>query len=173
MEELKTFPKRRKYPLRLVENGIKKALTQSPNNLRNYRPKLYETVIPFVSTYNPNNPEMIRIIKENQHILERSDTMKEIMNSKKFLKSKRQMPNLKRMLCKARFSKQQSFIVTKCKRGNCGLCKHLIEDGQFKFINGITFTVDINMSCDVKNVVYVIRCQGCDEDNVGETGNLS
>lgn len=38
---------------------------------------------------------MFRIIKENQHILERSDTMKEIMNSKKFLKSKRQMPNLK------------------------------------------------------------------------------
>ena len=41
-----------------------------------------ETVIPFVSTYNPNNPEMFRIIEENQHILERSDTMKEIMNSK-------------------------------------------------------------------------------------------
>ena len=98
--------------------------------------------------------------------------MKEIMNSKKFLKSERQLPNLKRILCKAWFSKQQSFTVTKCKRGNCGLCKHLFEGGQFKFKNGKTFTVNINMSCDVKNVVYVIRCQGCDEDYVGETGNL-
>ena len=84
MEELKTFLKRRKYPLRLVEDDINKALSKSQNDLRNYRPKSDETVFPFVSTYNPNNPEMFRIIKENQHILERSDTMKEIMNSKKF-----------------------------------------------------------------------------------------
>ena len=128
MGELKTLNKRRKYP----EDGIKKALTQSQNDLRNYRPKSDETVLPFVSTYNPNNPEMFRIVKENQHILERSETMKEIMNSKKFLKSKRQMPNLKRILCKARFRKPQSFTVAKCKRGNCGLCKHLIEGVQFK-----------------------------------------
>ena len=82
------------------------------------------------------------------------------------------MPNLKRILCKARFSKQQSFTVTKCKKGNCALCKHLIESGQLQFKNGKTFTVNINMFCDVKTVVYVIRCQRCDEDYVGETRNL-
>ena len=37
MEDLKMFLKRLKYPLRLIEEGIKKALTQSQNDLINYR----------------------------------------------------------------------------------------------------------------------------------------
>ena len=44
--------------------------------------------------------------------------------------------------------------------------------GQFRFKNCKTFTGNINISCDVNNVVYVIRCQGCDEDHVGGTRNL-
>ena len=51
MEELETF------------------LTQSENDLRNYRPKSDETVITFVPTY--DNPEMFQFVKENQHIPER------------------------------------------------------------------------------------------------------
>ena len=27
------------------------------------------------------------------------------------------------------------------------------------------------MSCDVKNVVYVMKCRGCGEEYIGETGN--
>ena len=51
-------------------------------------------------------------------------------------------------------------------------CKYLIEGGHLNLKNGKTFTVNINMSCDVNNEVYVVRCQGCDKDYVGETGNL-
>ena len=28
------------------------------------------------------------------------------------------------------------------------------------------------MSCDVKNVIYVMKCRGCGEEYIGETGNL-
>ncbi|MEW8544931.1 MAG: GIY-YIG nuclease family protein [Candidatus Thiodiazotropha sp.] len=27
------------------------------------------------------------------------------------------------------------------------------------------------MTCEVKNVVYVMKCQGCNEEYIGETGN--
>ena len=27
------------------------------------------------------------------------------------------------------------------------------------------------MTCEVKNVVYVMKCRGCDEEYIGETGN--
>ena len=28
------------------------------------------------------------------------------------------------------------------------------------------------MSCDIKNVVYIMICRGCGEEYIGETGNL-
>ena len=28
------------------------------------------------------------------------------------------------------------------------------------------------MSCDVKNVIYVMKCRGCGEEYIGETGNF-
>ena len=27
------------------------------------------------------------------------------------------------------------------------------------------------MSCDAKNLIYVIKCKGCDEEYIGETGD--
>ena len=32
--------------------------------------------------------------------------------------------------------------------------------------------MNASMSCDVKNVVYVITCRGCNENYIGETVNL-
>ena len=28
------------------------------------------------------------------------------------------------------------------------------------------------MSCDVKNVIYVMKCRGCGDEYIGETGNF-
>ena len=41
----------------------------------------------------------------------------------------------------------------------------------FTFRCGKNFTIHENMSCDVKNVVYVMKCRGCGEEYIGETGN--
>ena len=34
------------------------------------------------------------------------------------------------------------------------------------------FKIHENMSCDVKNIIYVMKCGGCEEEYFGETGNL-
>ena len=57
----------------------------------------------------------------------------------------------------------------KCNRPNCSLCQHLLEQNYFDF-NGKIFYVNATMSCDVKNVLYVIRCLGCKEYYIGQTG---
>ena len=94
--------------------------------------------------------------------------MKSIYIHKVFLKSKRQSPNLKKLLTKAKFSstQKQKFKVTKCNEPRCGLCKHIKEGPTFSF-EGKTFTVNADMNCTVKNVIYVIECRGC-----GKTNNL-
>ena len=174
MEELKQDLMKRNYPFLLINDGIEKAMEKDIKELRQVKEKLNQNqIIPFVSTFNPQNPELFSVIKQNEHILEESDTMKSILEKTPFLKSKRQAWNLQRILTRARFDKQASeTIVKKCNRGNCGLCKHLLEGKNFEFVNGKTFTVNASMSCDVKNVVYVITCRGCNENYIGETVNL-
>ena len=57
----------------------------------------------------------------------------------------------------------------KCNRPNCSLCQHLLEQNYFDF-NGKIFHVNATKSCDVKNVLYVIRCLRCKEYYIGQTG---
>ena len=87
--------------------------------------------------------------------------MKAIFPRKYFLKSKRQPPNLKKILTKAKFSKnsKEHFEVTKCNEPRCGLCKHLKVGSTYKFKDQI-FNLTSNMTCTVKNVIYVIECRG-------------
>ena len=44
-----------------------------------------------------------------------------------------------------------------------------MEGNCFNF--DVLFTVNANMSCDTKNVIFAITCPGCNEFYIGETGN--
>ena len=35
----------------------------------------------------------------------------------------------------------------------------------------MNFKVHENMSCEVKNLIYVMKCRGWRDENIGETGN--
>ena len=56
-------------------------------------------------------------------------------------------------------------------RPNCGVCEHLITENEFVFQCGKTFNVKTTISCEVRNLIYVIRCGGCQEEYIGETGD--
>ena len=63
------------------------------------------------------------------------------------------------------------FKVTKYKEPRCGQCKHIKEGSTFSF-NCQNFTENSDMSCSVKNVIYVITCRGCGKYYIDETKNL-
>ena len=94
--------------------------------------------------------------------------MKEIMQTYPIIKSKRQPWNLKKLLTRAKFEEiQESPKITKCNRPNCGVCDYLMTDNDFLFKCGKTFKVKTSMSCGAKNLIYVIKCKGCDEEYIG------
>ena len=85
-----------------------------------------EEVIPYISTFNPRNPEMFTEIHSDINILRRDEYMKNAFSKYRFIKSKRQPPNLKRLLTKAKFSETHHTVkVISCRRPNCVLCTHL------------------------------------------------
>ncbi|MCG8094140.1 MAG: hypothetical protein JAZ17_11035 [Candidatus Thiodiazotropha endolucinida] len=164
----------RGYPKQLIQNGIENASKIPRHELLTAKPKEETDIITYVSTYNPKNPEAFGIIKNNIPILMNDDTMRNALKETNFIKSKRQPPNLKRLLTKANFtsttlSERHTFRVTKCGRNNCSLCQHIIESDSYNFKRK-KFFVNSNMSCDVQNVLYVITCNGCGEFYIGQTG---
>ena len=108
---------------------------------------------------------MFGIFKNNMHILTNDQTMREALSTSKIIKSKRQPPNLKRLITKAKFAEMK---IKKCNRLNCALCES-IEEGNCYNFNSEVFYVNETMSCDVKNVMYAIKCNGCKELYIGQT----
>ena len=172
MTELKSFLLKQNYPESLIDGGIAKAMDLDKNTLRTIKNKTDDKVIPYVSTHNPKNPEIYKVIKFNLPILKEDPKMNDILSNFKIIKSKRQPNNLKRLLTKAKFSNCDHHEVKRCHKPNCGLCVHLIEGDAFEFKCGRKFYVHESMTCAVKNVLYVIKCGGCGEEYIGQTGDF-
>ena len=172
MTELKSFLLKQNYPESLIDGGIAKAMNLDKNTLRTIKNKTDDKVIPYVSTHNPKNPEIYKVIQFNLPILKEDPKMNDILSNFKIIKSKRQPNNLKRLLTKAKFSNSDHHEVKRCHKPNCGLCVHLIEGDAFEFKCGRKFYVHESMTCAVKNVLYVIKCGGCGKEYIGQTGDF-
>ena len=103
------------YPKR----GTAQAKAKDNNNRKN--------VLTFVSTHNPNNPNLFPIIKSTLPLLCASKRMKTSIKNKKLINSKRAPSNLKKMLTRARFALhgKEGPQITKCSNPLCGTCAHL------------------------------------------------
>ena len=143
LSELRISLQKRSYPDTVISAGIKKVKSIPRDSLLSIctHTRNEEEVLPYVSTFNPNNTEMFGIFKNNMHILTNDQTMRETLSTSKIIKSKRQPPNLKRLITKAKFTEQKiktSNKVFKCNRPNCALCE-CIEEGNCYNFNGKVF----------------------------------
>ena len=68
MQELKSFLLKQKYPEQIINHGLEKAMALDKDHLRTVQERTEESIIPYVSTYNPNDPEMFHVIIDNEPI---------------------------------------------------------------------------------------------------------
>ena len=92
---------------------------------------------------------------------------------------KRQSTNLKRILTRAKFNYPteiagENFTKAKrCKSGKCGTCNLRTKTSKILFNNSSTpFKIKENMNCTAEDIIYVIKCAGCSNQYIGETGSL-
>ena len=76
-------------------------MTINKSESRLVREKPNDSIITYVSTFNPKQPELFQAIQQNLPILYEDDLMKEIIQKYTIIKSKRQPNNLKRLITKA------------------------------------------------------------------------
>ena len=159
-----------RYPQDVINKGISKAMSIPQNQLR--KPKEsrnVDKIIPYISTYNPNNSQIFDTVKSTFESLKHNEVpgFKDLS----IIQSKRQAPNLKRILTKAEFSSKQP-MVRKCGDLRCGCCKYLLPaDHHIVKETSYRFQLKSSMSCNSCNLIYVLICSGCNEEYIGETGD--
>ena len=81
LTELRTILKTQKYPKMVVEKGIEKALAIPQKQLRSEKLKKKDDILPFISTYNPNNPNVFPKVREIYRNLQSSKTLGKILQT--------------------------------------------------------------------------------------------
>lgn len=176
LKSLKQDLEKRGYPVNIIDNGIKKALEIDRTNIL-LKPKQKQNdtdILTFVNTFNPRNINFFSVIRNNIEFLNSSEKMNNVLHRKKIINSRRQPNSLKQMLVKSRYTSDNpnspSPMVKKCGRSNCGTCEYLLEGSSVVFKNGFQFNIKYNMTCATSNLIYVLICNGCGEQYIGETG---
>ena len=110
----------------VVEKGIEKALAISQEQLRSEKLKKKDGILPFISTYIPQNPNVFPKVREIYRNLQTSKTLGEILAKHKLIDFKRESSNLKRLLCSSKFlTNKPTFKTTKSRKG-CFCCDYII-----------------------------------------------
>lgn len=170
INEMKKWLKDAFYPEGLINGALEKLY----NNKKKEEKRKPES-INFISTYNPNAPDLKPIINTCLNFLKINDQTKTTFKNKKIINCYQQNSNLKHILSKAKFTENLSNNLTKiqkCNRPRCGLCIHLIETNEIIMENGKTFKINTSMKCNSKNLIYMIKCSKCPKTYIGETSDL-
>ena len=146
LENLKMNLSKYQYPKQLTEFGINKALSIPLQELRTPKTISNDNSLPFITTYNPNNPNVYEMIDKSVECLKRNKV--DGFENLREIKSKRQAPNLERILTKAEFSQKQ-FGVYKCSDKRCECCGSLLLSNSYTFkIVDKKFNLKTYFSCD-------------------------
>ena len=151
-----------------MDIGIKKALEIPQTELRQPKNVEHKNNLTFVSTFNPNNPKIFNLVKSGVNTLIENNVngFKDI----KLIHAKRQPPNLKRLLTQSLFTSQTSGVF-QCSDNRCNCCQHLLLKDSYTFKNSDKqFSLKCKMTCDSRNLIYVVICPTCKEEYIDETG---
>ena len=111
LENLKTNWSKYHYPDSLIRQGFQEALSIPQKDLREPKNPSNENILPFITTFNPNNPNIYSTIKFPVNCLKNNNVIG--FHNIKLIQSKRQPPNLKKLLTKAEFYRVRLTVVIK------------------------------------------------------------
>ena len=88
----------------------------------------------------------------------------------RLIHAKRQLPNLKKILTNSLFTNKTAGIF-KCSDSRCLCCQQLLLEVSYTFENvGKEFFLKTKLTCDSRNLIYIVICPTCKEEQISETG---
>ena len=124
---------------------------------------------PFINTFCPQAPNLHQFHLEHKHILEASETMKRLAPDPPLI-AYRRTPNLGNLLFNTKPPRTQPPGTHKCTDKRCKLNKHLITGTEITSTHTHNkHTITDHISCNTKQVIYVITCLKCKIQYTGQT----
>ena len=181
--ELISYLLKRGYNLKFLKEQIQRAADIPRHIALQTKPKTDNSNrIPFIVTYNPSLPSISSIFKKHLSLLHSSDHCKAVFPHPPIVAFRRS-PNLRDLLVKARLPPPPTNNISatptvpsllpgafRCGK-DCLTCRY-IAHGTNKytfFSTGITQTIKTHMTCNTKNLIYMIQCTLCNKQYIGET----
>ena len=137
-------------------------------------------IVPFVTDFNPNLPNIRKIINNNIHHIKSSEILKDIFPDKSIITSFRRPKNLKELLAPSKLKTHVDNVdlaigclgCTKCNK-RCDLCNNYFNQSKTftSFKTKKQYRIKQNVTCSSKNVIYLISCNKCSLQYVGSTSN--
>ena len=176
--ELISYLLKRGYSLNFLKKQINRAADIPRHVALQPKPKTSTNRIPFTLTYNPTLPSISSIIKKHFNILHSSNRCKEVFPELPVVAFRRS-PNLRDLLVTAKLPKLSSSNNTnttprgifRCDSNRCLTC-NFISHGTKEITfssTGLTRTINSHITCNSKNVIYMIHCTKCNKQYIGET----
>ena len=124
--------------------------------------------MPFITAFNPNNPNIYGTIKSSVNCLK--DNNVSDFHNIKLIQIKRQSLNLKKPVAKAQFGEILSGTFN-CSDKRCECCNYLLINDHYTFKNvQITFKLKNRFTCNSFDLIYVVICGTCNEEYIGDRG---
>ena len=139
LENVKSNLSRCHYPDPLIKQGFQKALPIPQKDLRKPKKPSNENVLPFITTFNPDNLNICSTIRSSVNCLKNKSVSG--FHNIKLIQSKRQSPNLKKLLTKLEYGEVLSGTF---------ICRN--DHYTFKNVP-ITFKLKNRFACNSCNLI--------------------
>lgn len=171
-EGLKNDLLKQKYPLQLIDDSIRRAGALSRNELLNSRkPADRRPSSNLVLTHSASVPNVSGILRKHHNILNQSPRLASIFSEPPRVVYRRNK-NLRDILTSSRLSHSPVTGCGPCNKPRCQVCPHMTKT-KTASSTASHFSVKLkgNFNCDSANVVYLLECNTCHLQYIGQTAN--
>lgn len=173
---LATHLKNRNYPESAVNKAIDIARNKNRNEILKPQRKKEQPnrQPPFITTYNPLLPRIKNTFTKYQYILHRDERLRNLFPEPPII-AYRKCPTLQNILVRAELKplevNKRPNGFTHCRRKGCTTCQYSQQSTTFTSSRtNRTFTHKSAINCNTTNVIYLITCNKCGLQYIGETG---
>ena len=174
---------RRGYPLKSLKKHYLRARKFSQDELLETVSKKANEAPVMVTQYNPRNPQIGSLVQRNWNIIQNTEELTQIFSSKPLMGFRR-LPNLRDILTSSTISyppkpttdAKPSVHTPVCTRlGKCTYCPRIRKAEQItSFHTKQVFKCKSlppkhKVTCELSNVIYIINCNQCGLQYIGET----
>lgn len=161
----------RQFPPKLVRDALDKARRKNRQDLFRKSTAEKSTRINLTVSFGSNIPKVNNILKRHYSILTQSDRMKEIFHEPPRV-AYRRARSLQDDLVNSKINKPVEIPkgCHPCNGRRCQICKLMQCTQTLKSTNSNFFIkINADLDCNSSNVIYVIQCNTCQAQYVGQT----